>query len=640
MPKMDNFFSVLDSLEKEIKNKPAEPQTCLLPPILENLSIKTVYISKDSESKSAVQHLLNCANILGLDIETAKLPEYLNDKQAGLSPRKSKIRLVQLYDGQSKVFVFDLFKLKDHSCLNPIWKRPLVAHNAMFEMQHLLNAGWKPEKLGCSLLADVVLSGLRRNLNPALGLSRSASLKALSKELLDLEISKDNQKSDWSSAELSQVQIDYAALDAVLAFNIFQGQYPQLKSRGLVKAYALMRDAQFTLSRAMLNGIGFNVKEHSKLVDAWQIEVASLKAELLKELGSVLNINSSKQLSNWIKENIPEDDLETWQKTATERFSTAAGVLKAKQKLHVVLPKITAYKKVNHRTNSFGNKLYRFVDLKSERLYGSFTLTETVTGRLSGREPNLQQMPREGFRHLFRAKEGFSLLGLDYGQQEIRIAALLSQDTALLSVFKEGRDIHVATAAALTGTPADQIKKHERQLAKAVNFGLLYGQGARGLRKYAKDSYSVDMTEQEAEQHKKKFFNTYPQLKTWQRLTANKAERAGIVKTPGGRERDFTRETYGFSFNASLNHPVQGAAAEIMLHVLKQLGGVICADCLLVNIIHDEILLEVRSDLAESYLEKARVIMEAAFLKVFPDSGPYLKDVVEGKTGRTWAEAK
>ena len=173
-------------------------------------------------------------------------------------------------------------------------------------------------------------------------------------------------------------------------------------------------------------------------------------------------------------------------------------------------------------------------------------------------------------------------------------------------------------------SPLLTVSKEHRQLAKALNFGLLYGKGAKGLAEYAKRNYG----------------KVYKDIRSWQKQTGRVVEITHKVRTPCGRERDFSRETNGYRYTGTLNHPIQGAAAEITLYAITRISVLLSEDCRLVNVIHDEILLEVREDLAKDYAERAKTIMEQAFLEVFPNARPYIKGLVEAKIGKNWAETK
>ncbi|MFI0435970.1 MAG: DNA polymerase [Parachlamydiaceae bacterium] len=605
---------------------------------LEDIHIE--YIETEEQALKAVASLLSSQQIFGLDIETTKMQELRADKQAGLDPKKSWIRTVQIFDGNNTVFIFDVRKLKNLSLLDSLIGRPMLAHNAIFEMKHLLHHGLALKKLGCTLLADRVLHGDRRELKAELGLATTASLKDLAKELLGLEISKEMQTSDWSQEELSKEQLEYAAIDAVLPVKLFAIQWKQLQQRGLVRAYRLLRDAQYPIARMELTGIGFNVTQHQQFIIAWEKERVIIEAEILEVIGTLLNINSSKQLSKWLQEALKQKDLETWTRTVKGQLSTSTYTFRLNEGMHDIFPKIVKYRQLAKLISSFGQGLYKFIDAPNNRLYGSFFLGNTSTGRMSSYNPNMQNMPKGEFRTLFCAKEGCTLIGLDYSQQELRVAAMVTQDVELLRIYLEGGDVHINTASSLLKFPKESIGKEQRQLAKAVIFGLLYGQGANGLTRYAKQQYSVEMSLEEATNHREGFFKTYAGLRKWQQQTGSAAEYSRKVRTPCGRERDFSRERLGYRYTAALNLPIQGAAAEITLHALIRLIPFLSKECQLVNVIHDEILLEVADDKVHEFIEKAVNAMEEAFIDVFPTSKPYLKGLVEAKYGKTWAETK
>ena len=438
---------------------------------------------------------------------------------------------------------------------------------------------------------------------------------------------------------MTQEQLEYAALDAVLPVKLFGLQWKSL-STWLTRAYQILREAQYPIAMMELSGIAFDVARHKRLIVTWEEESERLKICILEAIGKTLNINSTKQLGEWLNEALKQEDLDTWSKTAKGALSTSTHTFKLNEQRHDIFPKIIEYRHVAKRISSFGESLYKFIDIPSNRLYGSFSLGTTVTGRMASHNPNMQNMPRTGFRNLFCAADGYSLIGLDYSQQELRVAALITQDGELLRVYEEGGDVHTNTAAAILNIPKEKVTKAERQLAKAVIFGLLYGQGAKGLAVYAKRQYGVNMTEEEAEQHRNGLFRTYKGLRKWQKNTGNYVQIAQKIRTPCGRERDFSKDRLGYRYTAALNLPIQGGAAETTLCALIRIAPFICNECRLVNVVHDEILLEVIDDKVQEYAAKAQESMEQAFLDVFPNAKPYLNGLVEAKIGKNWEETK
>jgi DNA polymerase I len=227
----------------------------------------------------------------------------------------------------------------------------------------------------------------------------------------------------------------------------------------------------------------------------------------------------------------------------------------------------------------------------------------------------------------------------DYSQIELRVAALVSQDPVMLEAYEKGEDLHTKTAAAVAGIAPEQVTKEQRQAAKAINFGLLYGQGPEGLAQYAKESYGVEMSLLEAKRAKEAFFRTYRGLARWQQQRSRLSKLEMKARTPGGRVRDFRLEGKGYKYTEALNTPVQGGAAEIMLSALvaleRKLEGV---NAKVANLIHDEIVAEA----AEGDLAKAMKALQEAMIEgmwaVFPEASA--KGLVDVKIVRNWAEAK
>jgi DNA polymerase-1 len=263
----------------------------------------------------------------------------------------------------------------------------------------------------------------------------------------------------------------------------------------------------------------------------------------------------------------------------------------------------------------------------------------TDSGRFSCSEPNLQQVPNErtapGMRACFRPEPGYRFVIADYAQIELRVAAQLAPCDALRGVFQRGGDPHRATASTLTGKSAEEITKHERQLAKAINFGFLFGMGARRFRGYARSSYGVELTEEESEGARAAFFRTYPGLAAWHRRVGALGRRGTdvTVTTALGRRKRF--DAGAFSYSAALNIPVQGTAADgfkramVELHaLLPELGarGVL--------VVHDEYIAEVPELHAEEACRSIASAMESAMSSVVPD----VPIEVEAVVAESWSD--
>jgi DNA polymerase-1 len=250
--------------------------------------------------------------------------------------------------------------------------------------------------------------------------------------------------------------------------------------------------------------------------------------------------------------------------------------------------------------------------------------------------PNLQNIPRSGpLRSYIRAPEGRVFVIADYSQIELRIAAKISGDKEMLSAYADGRDLHTLTAQSLIGR--ENVSKDDRKLAKAVNFGLLYGMGAKGLQSYALRSYGVEMSLEEADLYRRRFFETYPDLKRWHDRE-RRAWHRGDTKTRtlmGRRRVDVERLT------DRLNAPVQGTAADglkLVLGLLWERRGE-CPGAMPVLVCHDEIVIECDAEQAadvKTWLEGAMIEgMDA----VINSAGKARVPVeVEARIARSWGE--
>ena len=283
-----------------------------------------------------------------------------------------------------------------------------------------------------------------------------------------------------------------------------------------------------------------------------------------------------------------------------------------------IITPFAKFQKLKTLTSGFGNRLLSQINPETNKIHASYRLNGARTGRLSCSQPNLQQLPREkAVRSSFVAGEGKVLLCADYSQIELRVAAELSQDRAMLEAYRTGVDLHTLTASKLSGKPISKVTKMDRTRAKAVNFGFLYGLGSKKFSHYAKKSYQADVTEEEASQAIKTFRESYPGYREWQVQQVAQAARTLTTRTPCGKLRRLDVEnTYG----TAMNHPVQGGAAECMLYALVHLQNKLDSNgARLVNCVHDEVSVECSPDSVEEVKTYIADSMEQGFLDVFPE---------------------
>ena len=615
----------LDSGPGLFTNGNTEPDTGPDPArvILDREGVKVALVNTPEQAAATVAALLALPDTgapWGLDIETMPLPEFRTDKKAGLDPHKSAIRLVQVFPGGGTCWVFDVAAL-GLSCLEPLWERAMVAHNAVFELKHLLHATANPARLGCTMLMSNALHGDR------------PSLADLTAAALGWQLDKALQVSDWGGI-LTTAQLDYAALDAVAAFKLAATMALELGTTGRARCYRIMRDAQKAIARMELAGCPFDAATHTAMMTGWQATAEAARGELDSLLG--VNPDSPQQLAGWLAANLPPDALDTWPRTKTGALATDADTL-AGLTLPALEP-LARYKQARKLLSTYGASYAGHLHPITGRIHPSFLLGATATGRLACRSPNIQNPPRGAdFRALFAPTGGRVMVVADYSQIELRVAALVSGDDAMLKAYDDGEDLHRKTAAAVLGKAPGDVTKAERQMAKAVNFGLLFGQGVKGLQGYAKASYGVDLTETEAKRARSAFFAAYPGLSRWQDATRKAAERAQQVRTPGGRVRNLegTRSLQ----TECLNTPIQGGAAECLLVAMATLEPrLVELGAALVNVVHDELVVECDPERAAAVATAIEQAMVTGFRVIFPEGST--RELVDAHTGPNWAAAK
>lgn len=308
----------------------------------------------------------------------------------------------------------------------------------------------------------------------------------------------------------------------------------------------------------------------------------------------------------------------------------------AKQELypyndHPLVKALSKYRKASKSLSAFLRPYPALRNPETGRLHPKYGQISTFSGRMSCQDPNIQQIPRDlAFRRCFTAPPGRSLIMADYPQIELRAAAQISGDERMLAACSKGDDLHLLTASLVTGKPPEELSKTERQSAKAVNFGLIYGMGPQGLQKYAEFSYGVPMTLDEATLFCKRFFDAYKGISRWHKELKECSAREG---------RTLTGRRFTFPHTPTLpelsNLPVQGSAADI---IKKALGFLIekieGSDARIVAVVHDEILLECDEARSGEVSTLLASVMNDAAQSLLPQAAPSIETIVS----ESWAE--
>lgn len=598
------------------------------------------YATSTRDVERLLPALMRHEGLVGIDIETMTLPEYRLVPKGALKPELSCVRLLQVFTGRS-VIVFDALKIgltELAEMLRPFLQtKQLVAHYAVFELSFLTREPWNlvNPNVGCTqILAKVIGHAVTPH-------TFSATLKALSYSLLKIDVGKEVQASDWSVPELTFEQLHYAALDAILAHKIAEILAPRLRELKLSNTYKLVKRAQHPIVKMQLNGMAINIDRQIELIDKWKWELRDAKKTVMQLTG--LKDLTNPQMAKWLEQNLDKETLAVWPRTDSGRMKTDSHVFADFSYLEIVEP-FEHFQRLDKLTSTYGFTLLGLKSPADQMLHTRFNLTGAATGRLSSSEPNFQNMPRYDdknpelqLRQNFIPEPGMVFLDADYSQIELRVAAEVSQDPTMLEAYRKDIDLHELTASMILKKPLQQVSKAERQMAKAVNFGLLFGLGAAKFSHYARKSYKVEVSEKQSLEAVNTFRKTYAGYHKWQMKQAKDAADSLLVRTPFGKLRKLDpSNTYG----TAMNHPVQGGAAEVMLHALCFLHEELPSNWKLTNTVHDEILLSVPDDEGEIKAGKECLneLMTKAFTAVFPKG--ITRKLVEVGVGNSWAEAK
>ena len=381
-------------------------------------------------------------------------------------------------------------------------------------------------------------------------------------------------------------------------------------------------------------GITLDRDAASALSKTYHRKIASLRRDIYKLAGREFNLNSPKQLSEVLYSDL---GLRSSSRTASGAKTTKESVLQGMVDAHPIIAPVLSYRHYEKLRSTYVDALPDFL-AEDGRIHTHFHQNGTITGRLSSREPNLQNIPLGGedgvaVRNLFRAASGFELVSIDYSQMELRLAAILSQDKALLALFSSGGDVHRSVASQVFGVSEDAVSREQRYAAKTINFGILYGMGAQSLRK------SLSVSQSEAQSFLDAYRDSFPGLFDYRDRVISEARSSGFVSSVFGHVRPVPGITSSLSFvraraeREAFNTVVQGTEADIIKLAMIQIDGLLDADeARLLLQIHDELLFEVRPSSVDSVIASVSSAMEG----VYPPGKKPIPLLTEAKRGAAW----
>ncbi|NJP41497.1 DNA polymerase I [Oscillospiraceae bacterium HV4-5-C5C] len=440
---------------------------------------------------------------------------------------------------------------------------------------------------------------------------------------------------DKPRTELEQSLIAEACICQALSKPLLQG----IKNAGITELWE-NSDRPLTLVLARMERRGFLVDQSklNELGGVFEEQISELQNSIYLSAGHEFNINSTKQLGEVLYQ---EMGLPSGRKNKGGSYSTAAEELDRLKAYSPIIQLIADFRNLSKLKSTFVDGLNKYIDPRDGRIHSTFSPNFTNTGRLSSRDPNLQNIPvrqeagRE-IRKAFVAADGYCLLDADYSQIELRLLAHLSGDQGMITAFKEGRDIHRQTAQTIFGLPASDITAAMRSAAKTVNFSIVYGISDFGL------AQDLGLTVKEAHQYIEGYYKEYPAVKDYLEHEISQAKHLGYSQTLFGRRRyipELKSKNYNirqFGERVAMNSPIQGTAADIIRMAMVNLDRELLQAGLaahLVSQVHDELIVEVKLEDAKA----AAKILQQAMETVVSLQVPLIAQV---KQGRSWFEAK
>ncbi len=592
------------------------------------------YIEKEDEAVKAVEYIQKTFDSLMLDIETGKQAKYIKHKKAGLCPHLSFIRLIQIYGGGNKVWVFDMININLAIFTSLLQLKKLWAHNAVFEQKFFKYLGIPIPHCRCTqVLYELVR---RAEVEEAYDSPRlHTGLDEMVAREMDFKVSKQFQNSNWNAKQLSVSQIQYAATDVIVMYPTLQKLLPRVNKFKLGKIFAVTCKFQEAIVQMELNGMGFDRKAHLKLYREWSKNIEKVEFECIALFGAI-NLASPQQLSAWAEDCLSKTNKALMEKTPTGQYSFNAKKLKIIS--HVpAIAKYLEYKKLQGWITKFGPNLSRHVHPKTGNIHASWWITGIATGRMSASNPNMQQCPRDKiFRSLFVPKKGHLLVVRDFSSIEVRVAAEYSKDPIMLDAYRNGKDLYREFAARLFSIKPEDVTDDQRHIGKTCVLAFQYGMGAEKFRTYAQE-VGIDISLTIAEHYKANYYNTFKIYIHWCNRMRNVCSDTGLCKTRLGRLRRLESEN---QYTKSINTIIQGTAAQILYCSMNDFldKGFEKKSVQILGVIHDEYIISSPEKIAPIVDAELKKSMVTGYKAVFPKG--VTVGLSEGGPGVSWGEAK
>jgi len=493
------------------------------------------------------------------------------------------------------------------------------------------------------LFADLNFRTLGRRVESFFGYKQASFLEEEKKEILSPEEETELALALW----VLRSDISNPNSDDILQFTKKQTSkdardyiFKELKKNKTLSVY---EDIELpivpVISKMEERGILLDTVYLKKLSNEYHKKLSKIEKSIFKYAKEEFNVNSPRQLGNILFEKM-HLSVKNQKRTSTGQKSTRESELEKMKDEHPIISEVLAYRELQKLLSTYIDSLPTLVD-KKKRLHTTLLQTGTTTGRISSRNPNLQNIPIKSelgrnIRKAFVAEYGYTLVALDYSQIELRVAAFLSHDKKLIDVFKKGGDIHSSVAQYVFGVEPDKVDSEMRRRAKVINFGILYGMGVNALRANLGTDRKV------AQEFYNKYFKVYSGLAAYLDQTKADAYRKGYTETFFGRRRYFDDiksrlpHIRAQAERMAINAPIQGTSADIIKIAMKQVDDYIVKNKLENDVrmllqVHDELVFEIKSPLVEKVTPSLVKIMESVLTSKQTEGVPLLVDALSGK---------
>lgn len=597
---------------------------------IENTDHEYIFCNSDELINQLIERLSKAKEYC-FDTETSEL-EAMDAKLVGMSfsIEKGKAYYVPLMEKQAEIMGRFAPVFMDES-------KVMIGQNLKYDLKVLARNGYEVK----NELYDTMLAHYLLHPDSKHGMDFLAETYLHYKPISIETLIGKKGKNQQSMADLDPQSIsNYAAEDADITF-----QLKQLfaKETAAEPTHKLLHEIELPLLRVLCDIEQEGVNLDVATLKTYSVELGEKVDVLEKEIqdlaGETFNVDSPKQLGPILFEKLAISSKA--KKTKTGQYSTGEDVLSKHLNDHEIVPKILQYRQLKKLKSTYVDPLPSLVNASTGRLHTNYMQTVAATGRLSSNNPNLQNIPirsaegREIRKAFIPRDENHIILAADYSQVELRIIAALSKDEGMCQAFIEGKDIHAATASKVFGVALEDVDRDMRSKAKAVNFGIIYGQGAFGL------AQNLNISRRESKEIIDQYYKEFARLKAYQQENIDFAKEHGYVETIMGRRRylkdinSSNAVVRGFAERNAINAPIQGSAADVIKVAMVNLHRIFKAENFkskMIMQVHDELVFDAHKDEINIISPIIKKEMEGAVKLIVPLS-------VEIDQGLNWLEA-